>query len=157
MYKLLNAGFTRLMKNKMFWTIIIINLGIAGFVLINRYQSLRYFDETLKLEELLTTNLLFIGIFLAIFISIFVGIEYSDGVIRNKIIAGHSRTSIYISNLMISILGALLIELIYMLFITIIGTFLLGAKLIIPIYTFVFIIFKCIFYSFYFNNICTIY
>lgn len=39
----------------------------------------------------------FIGILSAIFCSLFTGTEYSDGTIRNKIVVGHSRISIYLS------------------------------------------------------------
>lgn len=59
--------------------------------------------------------------FISIFVSIFVGIEYADGTIRNKVISGHSRTNIYLSNLAISIIGALIIEIVYIIVIAVIG------------------------------------
>ena len=44
-----------------------------------------------------------IGGAVSIFASLFFGTDYSDGTIRNKIIIGHSRKSIYMSNFIISV------------------------------------------------------
>ena len=42
---------------------------------------------------------LFIGIILAVFCSLFIGTEHNDGTIRNKIIVGQKRETIYLSNM----------------------------------------------------------
>ena len=41
---------------------------------------------------------LFIGIVMAVFCSLFIGTEYSEGTIRNKIIIGQKRGTVYLSN-----------------------------------------------------------
>ena len=137
MYKLLNAGFSRLMKNKIFWGIVIITIIIALGLVLNRISSSGFFEN--EIEPVLTNYILFIGFFIAIFTSLFVGTEYSDGAIRNKIVVGHTRKNIYLSNLIISIAVGLFIEFVYLILVMIIGIPTLGG-LQIPIDKFLFIL-----------------
>ena len=62
------------------------------------------------------------------FVSVFVGKEHSEGIIRNKIIVGHNRISIYISKLIISIVVSVFCELIYIAIM-----FLIGSKIYEPL------------------------
>jgi len=50
---------------------------------------------------------MFIGLFAAVFTTLYLSIEYSGGVMRNKIIAGHTRKNIYLSNLTLSFLASI--------------------------------------------------
>lgn len=137
MYKLLNAGFSRLMKNKIFWFTIIATLAIAIFMLVSRYvdeQEMLSTGATQEIineflsstDELILSYANFIGFFIALFTSLFVGAEYSDGTIRNKIVVGHSRKNIYLSNLIISITVGILLEFIYVLIISAVAIPLFG-------------------------------
>ena len=143
MYKLLNAGLVRVKNNKLFWSLIIITLLIASITLLNQYKEIVHSRETGfpidHTEELLVDFIKIIGFFIAVFTSLFVGTEYANGTIRNKIVIGHSRTSIYLSNLIISIVVGLLIELIYMLVVSTIAIPMFG-KMQIPLSQFAFII-----------------
>ena len=116
MIKLLKAGFFRLKKDIIFWLFIFLTIGIAFFTLL-RYMSI----EGIKLDRVINEFIMYIGLFIAIFVSIFIGKEHSEGIIRNKIIVGHSRVSIYLSNLIISIIVSLICELIYILIAGLIG------------------------------------
>lgn len=82
MYKLLKAGFFRLRKDVIFWLFIFLSIGMAGFALFHNYAS---WGEVI-LDHVVNEFILYIGLFIAIFVSIFVGKEYSEGIIRNKII-----------------------------------------------------------------------
>ena len=125
MYKLLKANFFRLVKNKIFWGIVIITILIASFILFNTILNQQ--GETKEgIDKILVMYIHFIGIFIAIFTSLFVGTEYSDGAIRNKIVIGHSRKNIYFANLITSIAVGICIEFIYMLVIMIVGIPTLG-------------------------------
>ncbi len=130
MSKLLNASFWRLKKNKIFWGVIIITLVIASFMLITRYlDEVRYNEYNIQsntIDSLFIKFINIIGFLIAIFTSLFVGTEYSDGTIRNKIIVGHSRKNIYLSNLIVSIVVGITLELIYLFMISIIGIPLFG-------------------------------
>lgn len=121
MYKLLNAGFYRLRNNKIFWGILVITLGIAGVFLYNNLDA-----STNAIDNLLLDHIGIIGIFISIFTTLFVGLEYANGTIRNKIVVGHSRIKIYLSNLIISITVGIIIELVYMLVVAIVGIPVLG-------------------------------
>ena len=103
----------------------------------NRISSSGFFEN--EIEPVLTNYILFIGFFIAIFTSLFVGTEYSDGAIRNKIVVGHTRKNIYLSNLIISIAVGLFIEFVYLMLVMIIGIPTLGG-LQIPIDKFLFIL-----------------
>ena len=125
MYKLLKTNFFRLVKNKIFWGIVIITILIASFILFNTILNQQ--GETKEgIDKILVMYIHFIGIFIAIFTSLFVGTEYSDGALRNKIVIGHSRKNIYFANMMTSIVVGICIELIYMFVIAIVGIPTLG-------------------------------
>lgn len=67
-----------------------------------------------SLEDLFFTYVMLSAILLPVFCSLFLGTEFSDGTIRNKLIIGHSRSSIYLSNLVLCTAAGLLIALTYM-------------------------------------------
>ncbi len=106
MIKLLRAGIFRLKKEIMFWLFIFATIIIAGIRMLTSAHDI-------PLDKVLYDNIIYIGLFIAMFVSIFVGKEHSEGIIRNKIIVGHSRISIYISKLIISIVVSVLCEFIY--------------------------------------------
>ena len=58
---------------------------------------------------------LFAVAFASIFIAMFVGTEFSDGTIRNKLIVGNTRSSIYVSFLLIGMVACLFFALSYLL------------------------------------------
>lgn len=64
-------------------------------------STLQYGDYEAQLTNVLFIYTLAVSILIPAFVSLFVGTEYSDGTIRNKMIIGHTRTSIYLSNLIV--------------------------------------------------------
>ena len=115
MIKLLRAGFFRLKKEIMFWLFIIVTILVAGI----RILTTVHYEP---LDKFLYDYIIYIGLFIAMFVSVFVGKEHSEGIIRNKIIVGHNRISIYISKLIISIVVSLLCEFIYIAIMYLIGS-----------------------------------
>ena len=143
MNKLLRANFFRLIKNKIFWGIIVITLGITSVLLFNTIINNQ--GETKEsIDRLLVMYMYFIGIAMAIFTSLFIGTEYSDGVLRNKIVIGHSRKHIYLADLITSIIVGLCIQLIYMLIVAVIGIPIFGT-LQMTIEKFLFVIIDIVF------------
>jgi len=101
MSKLLSAGFIRLRKDKIFWIALIFMFGAGVFFPVMRYIDMKKSGYINNIDNGFFACALFIGIVMAVFCSLFIGTEYSDGTIRNKVIIGQKRTSIYLSNLII--------------------------------------------------------
>ena len=116
MIKLLRGDFIRLFKSKVFWICTIFMLSVAILCLygrwdqINRMQDFEYTSP----DSLLFSGTFYIGIVIAIFVGIFVGTDHSNGMIRNKHIVGHSRLSMYFSNLIICITASLIMHFIWL-------------------------------------------
>ncbi len=120
MFKLLKSGLSRAKQNRVLFVLIIITIGIALFFVINNLK----FRNTDTLDKALLNYINIVGIFIAMFTSLFIGAEYEYGTIRNKIIVGHSRINIYFSNLIISILAGIVLEIVYILTIVLFGVLL---------------------------------
>lgn len=101
MSKLLSAGFIRLRKDKIFWIALIFMFGAGVFFHVMRYMDMQQSGYINNIDNGFFACALFIGIVMAVFCSLFIGTEYSDGTIRNKVVIGQKRTSIYLSNLII--------------------------------------------------------
>lgn len=102
MSKLLKGDFIRLFKSKIFWLGVTFMFAFAGFVVYNRWIEMckypDYYDYT---DSILFVGAMYIGIVIAVVIGSFIGADYKNGTIRNKFIIGHSRLSMYLSNLII--------------------------------------------------------
>lgn len=101
MNKLLSSGFSRILKSKLFRLITALSAAYAVFMRVNIRNQEEYYGIKLPIDMGFFAMAVFIGIAIAVFASIFVGTDYSDGTIRNKITAGHKRTVIYLSNLIL--------------------------------------------------------
>lgn len=109
MNKLLRANFARLKKDRIFW------IGMAGMflwavlVLVTDYCVTSATPEQMNsLDYFFFKYALLSGGVCAVFTSMFLGTEYSDGTIRNKIVVGHSRKTIYLSNLFVCTVASIL-------------------------------------------------
>lgn len=110
MIKLLSANFLRLKKSMLFWGCLILMFLLgAGFTLQRYWEQVAYaeFGQISYLDEVLFRHGLLIGIVAAVFVPMFFGMEYSDGAIRNKMVVGHSRLSIYFANLITAVVSSL--------------------------------------------------
>lgn len=102
MNRLIAASFLRLRKHRPFWML------LCAMAIWGAYNAV-----TLEAADCLEGRLLectpLLGFAAAIFVSLFVGTEYSDGTIRNKLIAGHARSSVYFSNFVTCAVGNMLL------------------------------------------------
>lgn len=109
MNKLLSAGFSRLWKNIFFWGEILLMSGFIVFILLTNYTDGVKYNICYLTDNFWPGCFMVIGIFTALFAAMFLGTEYSDGTIRNKLIAGHSRSSLYLSSLIVCFVSSLFI------------------------------------------------
>ena len=117
MLRLLSTGFARMFRSRLF------RLGItaaAVFSLLviaaNALFGGGLFD--VRHPHIDDTFFLFssaCGFFSAVFCSLFIGKKFSEGTIRNEVVAGHTKTRIYLSNLIVCTAGGWLMYLSYIL------------------------------------------
>lgn len=141
MLNLLNANFRRLWKSRFLWIALAIMCAVTLFnVFGNLHYNTMLYGDTVNRVSANTT--LFPGewlgvILVAIFSCLFIGREHSDKTIRNKIIVGHSRTTVYLANLIVCSVAALILYLIPMLLvgfalgIPLLGGFTLSVKAVL--------------------------
>ncbi len=114
MYKLLCANFARLWKNKVFWGEMAAMLTFSIVIMFNGCrQAIADASSGYRyvLDHYYFSMAPMLGLFCAIFTSLYLGTEYADGAIRNKLIVGHGRAGIYLTNLMVSYAATLLFAL----------------------------------------------
>ena len=115
MSRLLSAGFSKLFKSAVY------RICFAIAVLYPVFQATVRFADYLKYPELNTEpidaytmmDMVFLWLILAAFVALFIGREYSDGTIRNKLIIGHSRLSVYVSNFLVTYIGSVILHLVF--------------------------------------------
>lgn len=99
MNKLLRADFARLFRNKLF----IVFAGFMAlyplFLIYTSYHDMQSTGFVTMFEENLWSSGEFAAILMAIFVPLFIGTEYNDKTIRNKVIIGHSKAKIFMSNM----------------------------------------------------------
>lgn len=108
MIKLLLANKMRL-KNKLFWSGLFITVGYCLLLLLLNYIEMisHTGNSIIMVDWYLLAPFSALSFFCPIFCSMFIGTEYSDGTIRNRLIVGHTRKSIYLSNFLQLVLPAL--------------------------------------------------
>lgn len=129
MSKLLRSNFARLWKSRIFWLGMLFSAGLSALLVIARYEDIKRYSEIYAVQDAIYRNadgLIFMGgLFLifasAVFTGVFVGTEYSDGTLRNKLIIGHSRSSIYISNLIVCTTAGIIMHLTYIIITMLLG------------------------------------
>lgn len=113
MKNLLSANLLRLKKSRLFWGTLILSFGFGVWVAVSQVlEQMRYggFEDSPAFSRYTTL----IGVVIAVFVSMFFGTEYSDGTIRNKLVTGQSRVSMYLANLIAASVCGLLFSIAYL-------------------------------------------
>lgn len=136
MRNLLSANFLRLRKNMPFWVSVAVCVVLGALAAFGEFRFQVSTGADLSVPEVSQYKALlegqffnyasFIGILAAALIALFLGTEYSDGAIRNKVMTGHSRLSIYFANLITGFAASLACMAAYMASCLAVGAPLLG-------------------------------
>lgn len=121
MRNLLSAYLGQLKKSRLFKGILIFAVGMGIYVPIQAFMEIKSYGAAYTLESRVTWHLLILGFLTAVFVSWFLGMEHSDGVIRNKMIAGYSRTQIYLSSFLSCTFAIMLVDAVHLLVLTVLG------------------------------------
>ena len=124
MINLLLAGLFRLRKSALFWAALALSALFGAWMPVSTFLE---FERYFPLDMVCFTYAMAVGLLLAVFLPLLLGTEYSDGTIRNKLAAGHTRPVVYLANLCTAVVAALAFCLAYILTMLAVGTPLLGA------------------------------
>lgn len=119
MSKLIYANISRVKKDVTF------RLCIIFMVVAGTFVSLKTTTE-LPIDRVFFVYAVMIGLVSSVFCSLFIGVEHGDGTIRNKLIVGHTRKSIYFANLVVCSIAGLIFCFSFMLPMLTLGIFRLG-------------------------------
>lgn len=114
MNKLLHAGFSRLFMNRLFWLCCAALLAFGALIPLIT-------DANMPLDKIFFAYPIVVGILLATLAGLLLSTEYGEGTIRNKLVAGHKRQAIYLSNLIICAVAGILMQLCFTLAICAVG------------------------------------
>lgn len=102
MTHLLSANLLRLRKNLMFWVSVLAMLLFTLYkdVFVEYTDFLRYpeYHSDVNQNELFFLSAAVAGVLSAVVASLFLGADFSSGGLRNKLIAGNRRSSVYLAN-----------------------------------------------------------
>lgn len=110
MKKLLKADFFRLIKYKPF---IIIGSLLVLFSIYLNYCFNMDINHTVDFYIHPFDYFVYISFITSTFVSFFAGINFTDGIIRNKLFCGHSKTKIYLSNAIICAVASMVFTLLF--------------------------------------------
>lgn len=97
MRNLFRADARRMLRGRAFWRSLLAMLLIsAGMV----WMQATAMDYTVPLSRVIFLSQTFYGLVAAALASAFVSEDFASGVLRNKLIAGHGRSAVYLSNLL---------------------------------------------------------
>lgn len=109
MRRLLRANFSRLMKNKLFWILTGVELFLGALFPVLHYMDNMDENAGWTMDSTIFIYALFVPLMVSLLTALFIGSDYSDGTIRNKLIAGHVRRKIYAANLITNVEAAFIL------------------------------------------------
>lgn len=132
MNKLFRSNIDRLKKDTVFKASVLFTVLYAIGTILAGWRSMEINDTIIPLDAFILNGygisgfVAVPGIVMAAFCTMFIGTDFSDGTLRNKLIVGHRRKEIYLSNFLTCALSGVFFNLIYMLLISAIGMPLFG-------------------------------
>ena len=106
MKNLLKAEFSRMFRSKLFWIFMILSVVFCVYSIYDDANMPAEFRQSGQIYGIVFEAALYFYILVYVFAaavldSLFISREHADGTIRNKIISGHSRASVYMTELIV--------------------------------------------------------
>lgn len=120
MIKILRADFIRLRRSFAFRLSLIGMLVLAAAFMFIQATAM---DYTVPLSRVIFLPMSMYGIAIAAFVSVFVGTDFSDGFIKNKLLTAENRSSLVISQIIVSCVGCIIVYIVVTAFSAGIGRF----------------------------------
>jgi len=108
MINLLSAGFSRLFRNLTFRIGVVIMAIMPVMAVLLNYADKNNPRE--PLDGVYNSGLSVIWIIIGAFVPVFIGQDYDEKTMNNRIMAGHSRASIYLSDFIVTLTGAAIMQ-----------------------------------------------
>ena len=108
MRNLLSAGFARLWRCKTLWLSCAFLAVVTVISIWTRYSERIQYGYSSNLDTAFMYYVLFIVFLIPVVCALFIGVDYADGTIRNKVVCGHGKGSLYLSNLILCSAASLL-------------------------------------------------
>ena len=101
MRNLLSAGSVRLWRSKVFWLFCLFLAAATVSSVWTHYFDVTKYGAYFRIDSVFRYYVLFIAFLIPIVCTLFIGTDYADGTVRNKVVCGHSKSSLYLSNLIL--------------------------------------------------------
>lgn len=115
MSKLLRSGVHRYAHSIIFWLVVVVNIGAA---IVGGYEARRFYFDDFYFTISQLAN--------AVMISWLVGREYEEGIFRNKVVSGHSKGDIFLSELILGVSACVILYLLYALIFLCFNNYIIG-------------------------------
>ena len=107
MRKLLRANGSRLLRDRAFWLLAALMAALGASMAVVNAVHARQDGEIWTMDYTLLLYVILAPIVNAVLTALFIGTEHSGGTMRNKRIAGHRRSSIYLADLLVCCCGGI--------------------------------------------------
>ncbi len=123
MGELLRAHFARLWRAPVFWLGVAFMAAWGGVVCYSAWDGSRNNMVVYFLGDLCRYHCIAAVFLPPVFCALFLGTEYEHGTIRNKLVAGRTRSAVYLSSLVVSLAACLMMLVAYFLPVVAVGHF----------------------------------
>lgn len=120
MRNLLQANLRRMVRSRAFLIAVLAELAYTALVVLVCWDHYATGRGKYTLEAILTAGYSLMGylpiptLIVAPLLSVYLGADYSDNTLRNKLIVGHTRTEVYLADLLSCMLAAVALDVLYL-------------------------------------------
>ncbi|MGN1164624.1 MAG: ABC transporter permease subunit [Candidatus Ornithospirochaeta sp.] len=123
MRRLVRSWLFGLRKDKSYLVLLLLMTALGAMMPLMGLKNWIMYEEVTVFEDGFFIFLPIMAFLSSVFTSLFIGKEYDWGTIRNKVTVGHGRCGIYLSSLIVSVLGTTVLVLSYTIVYSAIGIF----------------------------------